>query len=110
MGRKDALAGDHECGRAQGNAASFRGVPNLREGVENDFFEALIDLVLGPEIAGDVLHPLEIADGDAAGVGMTSGTNTMPFAARMSSASGVVGPFAPSSSRRVRTSLLHWRR
>ena len=60
VGREDALAGDHECGCAQGNAASFRGVPNLSEGVENDFLEALIDLVLGPKIAGEVLHPLEI--------------------------------------------------
>jgi hypothetical protein len=61
VGREDALAGDHERGCAQGNAASFRGAPNLFEGVENDFFEALIDLVLGPKIAGEILHPLEIA-------------------------------------------------
>ena len=49
VGRQDALAGDHERRCAQGNAASLRGLPNLFESVENDFFEALIDLVLGPK-------------------------------------------------------------
>jgi hypothetical protein len=61
VGRQNSLAGDYECRCAQGDAASLRGLPNLIEGVEDDFFEALIDLVFGPKIAGEVLHLLEIA-------------------------------------------------
>ncbi len=35
--------------------------------------EARVDLVLAPEEAGEVLHPLEVADRDAAGVGQHVG-------------------------------------
>ena len=38
-------------------------------------FEALVDLGLGPEVAHAVLHPLEVAGGDAAGVGEDVGND-----------------------------------
>ena len=39
------------------------------EAVGHDVVEALVDFGFGPEVAHAVLHPLEVAGGDAAGVG-----------------------------------------
>ena len=38
------------------------------ERLDHDDLELLVDLVLGPVVAVEVLHPLEVADGHAAGV------------------------------------------
>jgi len=50
-----------------------------------------------------VLHPLEVADGDAAALARMSGTTSTPLSSRMGSASGDVGPLAPSTTTRART-------
>ena len=56
-----------------------------------------VDLVLLPEVLLEPLHPLEVGDDDAAGIGehVREATST-PLSSRISSAAGVVGPFAPS--------------
>src|SRR5690606_11823537 len=38
-------------------------------------FKTLVDFLLGPVEAGEVLHPLEIADRDAAGIGQDVGND-----------------------------------
>ena len=43
-------------------------VEDLGEGLDHDGLELLVDLGLGPVVAVEVLHPLEVADGHAAGV------------------------------------------
>ena len=42
---------------------------NMSESVGDDPVELAVDLILGPEVTGEVLHPFEIADNDAPGVG-----------------------------------------
>src|ERR1700677_3317158 len=42
---------------------------DIGEAFGHDGVETLVDLGLGPEVAHAVLHPLEVAGGDAAGVG-----------------------------------------
>ena len=39
-----------------------------REGLDHDLVELLVDAVHAPEVAVEVLDPLEVADRDAAGV------------------------------------------
>ena len=43
------------------------------EAFDHDFLQALVDQLLVPEEALAVLHPLEVGDGDAAGVGQDIG-------------------------------------
>ena len=59
--------------------------------------EALVHFVLFPEVAVAILHPLEVRRGDAAGVGEDVGNDEDAALAEMLSASGVVGPLAPSA-------------
>src|ERR1700677_4115825 len=42
---------------------------DIGEAFGHDGVETLVDLGLGPEVAHAVLHPLEVAGGDAAGIG-----------------------------------------
>jgi hypothetical protein len=43
--------------------------PHGAEGLFHDAHQACVDFILGPEKAGEVLHPLEVTHGHAAGVG-----------------------------------------
>ena len=65
---QDPLAGDRERRGAQADLVAVGGVPDLLQRVDHDLVEADVDLVLAPEEAREVLHPLEVADGHAAGV------------------------------------------
>src|SRR5207253_11450497 len=47
----------------------FLRLENFNERARQDRFELLVHLVLGPEARLQVLHPLEVGDGDAARVG-----------------------------------------
>jgi len=42
---------------------------HVPEAIHHDFFQAAVDQLLVPEISLPVLHPFEIGNGDAAGVG-----------------------------------------
>ena len=71
-------------------------VVDVAEGAGHDLPETGDHLVLGPEVLLHVLHPLEIGNSHAAGVGQDVGDDQDPSSRRMSSASRVVGPLAPS--------------
>src|SRR5471030_1990313 len=64
-----AGAGQDEGGGAQRDFLLLRHGPHGVEGFLHDARQAGVDLVLAPEEAGKILHPFEVADGDAAGVG-----------------------------------------
>src|ERR1043166_3433057 len=72
-GHQDALAGHGEGGGAQADVVAIGGGPDFPERVGDDLVQALVDLVLGPEEAAEVLHPCEIAYGDAAPIADDSG-------------------------------------
>src|SRR5262252_779320 len=50
------------------NPALLRDADDVREGPPHDGLELLVHLVLGPEVTRQILHPLEVGDGDAARV------------------------------------------
>ncbi len=103
-GLRDAIERHHVGGGAIVDAVLF-GIGD--DGVEafiHDLLQALIDQVLVPEEALAVLHPFEVGDGDAAGVGQNVGNHEDLLARRgFQSASGVVGPLAPSQRILQRT-------
>jgi hypothetical protein len=52
---------------------------NIIETVHHDFFEPCVDKVFIPEEALTVLHPLEIGNGNAAGIGENIGDDEDAF-------------------------------
>ena len=74
------------------------------EAVLHDIFEPLVDLTLAPEETLAVLHPLEITDGDTAGIGQDIGNDEDTFGVEHLVRVAVVGPLAPSQRMRA------WRR
>src|SRR5260370_20946434 len=52
---------------------------DVAEAFGHDVVETLVDLGLGPEVAHAVLDPLEVAGGDAAGVGENVGDDEDAF-------------------------------
>ena len=64
-----AVDGQHVGGDTVVDVVRFGVGKDVVEARGHNVVEALIDLVLGPEVAHAVLHPLEVAGGDAAGVG-----------------------------------------
>src|SRR6266511_2922871 len=63
-----ADAQHHRC-LAHGDAVLLRHRRNVAVGAGDDAMQALVDLVFFPEVELEVLHPLEVGDDDAAGVG-----------------------------------------
>ena len=68
---------------------------------DHDFLQSRIHFFGVPRQALLVLHPLEIADGHAAGVRQDVGQHGDAARARISSACGVVGPLAASATMRA---------
>src|SRR5260221_7841516 len=64
-----ALNGDCVCGEPHVDALVHRCVENLVEGPSDHVVELGVDLLLLPEECLEVLHPLEVGDDHAAGVG-----------------------------------------
>ena len=97
-GPQHAAAADDE-GRSTGSLRSWA-MPDGGEGLGHDPFQALI-VVLGPEETGKILHPLEVADGDAAGIGDHVGDDEDVALGEDGFRLGVVGPLAPSTMIRA---------
>src|SRR5271168_614728 len=68
-----AVDGEHVGGDAVVDVVSGGVGDNVVEALGHDVVETLVDLGLGPEVAHAVLHPLEVAGRDAAGVGKDVG-------------------------------------
>src|SRR5215212_4131909 len=71
-------------------------------GLAHDLAEAVVDVLLVPAEMLEVLHPLEVGDDDAAGVGHHVRMTKMPLSLRISSACGWWAssrPRSPSGSR-----------
>ena len=66
---RDALHGQAVGGEPQGQLALLVQLPGLVERARDDRVEARVDLLLGPEVLLQALHPLEVRDDDPAGVG-----------------------------------------
>ena len=76
---QNACAGNDIGGGAQGDFVFLRHVPHGGKCLLHDADEAFVDFGLRPEEAGKVLHPLEVADGDAACVGDDVGHDEHAF-------------------------------
>ena len=66
---QNAGASDDRCGCAQGNFVLVGRLGNGGVGIAHDACEALVDFFFAPVEAGEVLHPLEVRNGNAACVG-----------------------------------------
>src|SRR5690606_36835077 len=64
-----AGASHNEAGSTQRYFFIVRQLPDGGEGFTHDAGEPLVDLFLGPEKAGKILHPFEIADGHTTCIG-----------------------------------------
>ena len=64
-----AVDGEHVGGDAVVDLVGFGVGEDVVEAVDHNALEALVDFGLGPEVAHAVLDPLEVACGDATGVG-----------------------------------------
>src|SRR5579884_3563773 len=76
----DAADGERIGAEAEVGAVLERGGGDFGEGAAHDGFQAGVDLALGPGEAFLVLHPFEIADDDAAGVGEDVGDDVNALA------------------------------
>src|SRR5690349_4616074 len=72
----DTADGESHSGGARRDVVLAHGVEHFVEGADNDSLQAKIHLLGIPEQAFLVLDPLEIADGDAAGVGENIGQDS----------------------------------
>ena len=72
-GEGDAVDGEHVGGDAVVDVVGLGVADHVVEAVAQDGFELLVDDGFFPEVALAVLHPLEVAGGDAAGVGQDVG-------------------------------------
>src|SRR5450755_994622 len=69
----DPLDRDEVGTEAQRHLVPICLLAHLREGLLEDFLETDVDLVLFPEQGLEILHPFEVRDGDATGVGQDVG-------------------------------------
>src|SRR5262245_48928606 len=67
--RGDTADGHDVGGGAKVGLVTLRGLEDVFEGLDHLGFEALVDLVLGPEVAMPILDPFEVRGGDATRVG-----------------------------------------
>ena len=74
-----AVDGEHVGGDAVVDVVGDGVLEDVVEAVDHDAVEALVDFFFGPEVAHAVLHPLEVAGGDAAGVGQDVGDDEDAF-------------------------------
>src|SRR2546423_9451326 len=65
----DPSDGEDVSARAHVNPEALGGRVDAGEGAAHSLFERVADAVFRPEVAVLILHPLVVADGDAAGVG-----------------------------------------
>src|ERR1043165_8683126 len=72
-GLGDAIDGEDVCACAHVRPVTFGGRVDAGEGAAHRLFQSVADAVFRPEVAVLILHPLVIADGDAAGVGENVG-------------------------------------
>jgi len=69
-GGQDAFDGEHVGGGPEvGQVPVLEGLGQVVEGVDDDGFQFLVDALLVPVEALAILDPLEVGDGDPAGVG-----------------------------------------
>gem|GEM_PF-3614968 len=97
----DAVDGQHVGSDAVVDTVSDGVLQDVVEAVDHDAVEALVDFVLGPEVAHAVLDPLEVAGGDAAGVGEDVGDDEDAFAGEDvvgDGGGGAVGSFAEDAA------------
>ena len=95
----DALDGQQVGRRAHVHAFAEAHRQDVLERLDHDPLELVVDLGLVPEVAVEVLDPLEVADRHAAGVAQDVGDlEDAPLPNRIASASGVVGPLAASAT------------
>jgi hypothetical protein len=100
-----AVDGQHVGGDAVVDGVGDGVVEDVVEAVDHDAVEALVDFVLGPEVAHAVLHPLEVAGGDAAGVGEDVGDDEDAFFGEDvvgDGGGGAVGAFAEDAALELR--------
>jgi hypothetical protein len=96
--REDALAGHRKGGGAQRDLVAVGGVPDVLQRADHDLVQAHVDLVLGPEEAAEVLHPLEVAHRHAAGVADHVGHHQHAAVGQDVVGRRHGGPLAPSST------------
>lgn len=93
---------DGGCCHSIRDPIAFRARYGLLERAFEDPVQTIEYLRLLPEQSLEVLHPFEIADDDSPELQRISGKTKIssPRVCRIASASGVVGPFAPSARTR----------
>src|SRR5579863_4469241 len=69
----DARYGDAVRSFSHRDAVTLRLLERLAEGARHFALELIVDLVFFPEVCGEVLNPLEIGNGHAAGIGENVG-------------------------------------
>src|SRR5579864_3032649 len=83
----------HHVGRdPEVHPVALRHGGHVLERMHHDALEPLVHGLLVPEVAAPVLHPLEVADGDAAGVGEDVGDYEDALLVEDTIGSGAGGP------------------
>ena len=93
--------GQHVGRNAIVDVVGFGVADYIVEAIPEDGFKLLVDDGFLPKVTLAVLNPLKVAGGDSAGIGENVGDDEDAFSERISSATAVVGPLAPSTMMRA---------
>src|SRR5690606_27348388 len=66
---QNTLAGHNKGSCAQRDLMMLCYLPDSIKGIAHDLDQTLVDLFFTPEETGEILHPFEVADCDATGIG-----------------------------------------